>query len=930
MLQFLNHVGTITDVLLASCRRLFHRQLRHRMALLALSSLLCVIAQGLDTQQLAAESIRRPNIMFILTEDQGAHLSLLKTPGLQTPHIDALAKSGVYFDNAFVAYPVCSASKAALYTGLHSHTNGILNNTPNFHKPAREVTPAEHNLHLAKVNRVRDQFRTLPEILKANGYYQGVTHKLHVLPNRKFPYDEFLHGGRQEIREFMDRAAAAQQPWFLMVNISNSHRPYPNSDKQPIRVDPNQVQLPAYLPDTPVVRQDWAEYLAGIEKADQLTGEALDVLRQSGADDNTIVIFMSDHGPTFPHGKMTLHDLGLRVPLAIRGPGIRAGVRSSDLVSELDLLPTLLELIAGGWETKLTDADFPYQLHGHSIASTLTDTKSVGHDFIFAQISNRGPLPNDGIQERSVFDGRWKLIYRENVAQRWRQVNADSRMFKTWGNRSYAETLRVKEQFPEAFRVLAEMDPQELGGDVPPLELYDLQTDADEMRNLADDPEFRDHQSRLLAALSDWVAKTQDTSIKQLPSAVTVVAADQSDNRAASTFPVVASKKGLQVEIPEDAVALGVKHAVYNFNLTSLFATNDSPENPSWTRNGKQYFFDRSYVAKQDADIKSMSDSGALVYLVVLVYRSHGNRTNDFLLHPDFDETTPNHLSAFNTVTPEGREALAAALEFMANRWSGSESTHGRVVGYIIGNEVNSHWWWSNCGEKTMPDFVDEYADAIQITSDAVRTASDWARVYVSLEHHWTIRYSKNDSLRSFAAKDFLEHFAAVAKDRGDPEWHLAFHPYPEDLFDPAFWKDDTATPDANSPRVTFKNLEALTAFMRQPDMQFRGQPRSIILSEQGFHSPRGLEGERLQAAAYCYAYRIVAALDEIDAFVLHRHVDHPREGGLNLGLRKYDPDDRRSRPKKLIYDAFLNADRENWRQSFEFALPIIGLNDWP
>ena len=112
----------------------------------------------------------------MLTEDQGAHLSLIGTPGLKTPHMDELAKSGVYFSNAFVVYPVCSASKAAFYTGLHSHTNGILNNTHNFHKPAEQVTPAEKNLELARKNRVRDEFRTLTEILRSHGYYQGVTH----------------------------------------------------------------------------------------------------------------------------------------------------------------------------------------------------------------------------------------------------------------------------------------------------------------------------------------------------------------------------------------------------------------------------------------------------------------------------------------------------------------------------------------------------------------------------------------------------------------------------------------------------------------------------------------------------------------------------------------------------------------------------------
>nr|WP_255712956.1 sulfatase [Rhodopirellula sp. JC740] len=456
----------------------------------------------------AANAAERPSILFVLTEDQGAHLGLLGTPGLKTPHMDALAKSGTYFSNAFVAYPVCSASKAAFYTGLHSHTNGILNNTHNFHKPAAQVTDAERNLQLARTNRIRDEFLTLTEILKTNGYYQGVTHKLHVLPNEKFPYDEYLHGSRPEITGFIRNAKARKQPWFLMVNIPNSHRPYPNSDTKPIRVDLGEVELPPYLPDSPEVRKDWSEYLAGIEQADALTGQALDVLKQSAESDNTIVIFMSDHGPTFQHGKMTLYDLGLRVPLIVRGPGIRQEATCDELVSELDLLPTILELCD-------IEQTFDYPLHGKSIKGLLTAEKTAkGHDYIFAEISNRGPLPNDGMQERSVFDGRWKLIYREKVETAWRQVNADSRQFKVWGNRTYAETIRLKDEFPSQYRILAEMDPQNLGAPVPALELYDLSVDPHEMQNLVANDKHAQQKDRLVAALRDWVETTGDPAVK--------------------------------------------------------------------------------------------------------------------------------------------------------------------------------------------------------------------------------------------------------------------------------------------------------------------------------------------------------------------------------------------------------------------------------
>ena len=470
------------------------------------SHLLCGFFALVLGHSIAADAAR-PNILFILTEDQGAHLGALGTPGLQTPHLDALARSGVFFRNAFVAYPVCSPSKAAIYTSLHNHTNGILNNTPNYHKPAEQLSAAEKNNALYRTNRIAAGIPTLVERLRDAGYYQGVTHKLHVAPVEKFPYDEFIeHNEGKAVTAFIERATKAGKPWHLFYNIPNSHRPFPNSDQVKLRVQPGEVKLPAFLPDTPVVRQDWAEYLAGIEMADQFVGEVMEALRASGQESKTIVVCLAgDHGPAFQHGKMTLYDLGLRVTLSIRAPGMKPGVRSDALVSELDLAPTLLALLGL--------APFAPS-HGVSLRPVLEGRPDAkGHDFIFAEISDRGVLPNDGMQERSVCDGRWHLIYREKLTPAWRQVQADSKDAKPWGNRTYAETVRVKEQFPEQFRILAEMDPQSLGGKVPALELYDLSSDPDELHNLAAEGPARAEFARLYAALRDWVRATDDSAV---------------------------------------------------------------------------------------------------------------------------------------------------------------------------------------------------------------------------------------------------------------------------------------------------------------------------------------------------------------------------------------------------------------------------------
>ncbi len=465
--------------------------------------LACVLVLfALTTKTTAAP---RPNILFILTEDQGPHISFLGTPGVETPQMDSIARGGVYFREAFVAYPVCSSSKAAIYTGVHNHLNGIQGNTYNYFKPDSRVTQAERNRPLARRLHIRDAYPTLIEILHGAGYYTAATHKLHVLPNKKFPYDEFRREmNARQVAGFIDRAKQQGKPWFLLYNIPAPHRPFRNSDKVEIGVDPDEVKPPAFLPDTPVIRQDWAEYLDYCEVADVSVGEALEGLQLSGETENTIVIFMGDHGPCFQRGKMALNDLGLRVPLAIMGPGLKGGRVSDALVSELDLLPTLLDFL---------EIEPPKVQHGVSLRGLLEDEPgAMAHDLIFAEIAHQVQQIDDGMQERSVYDGRYHLIYREGTGKP-RTVNADLRDWKTWRNRSYAETVKQKDEFPLCFELLSQIDPQRLGGRPPRFELYDTKRDPDEIKNLADDRRYREHLDRLRKALKTWIEETDDGAV---------------------------------------------------------------------------------------------------------------------------------------------------------------------------------------------------------------------------------------------------------------------------------------------------------------------------------------------------------------------------------------------------------------------------------
>jgi hypothetical protein len=242
---------------------------------------------------------------------------------------------------------------------------------------------------------------------------------------------------------------------------------------------------------------------------------------------------------------------------------------------------------------------------------------------------------------------------------------------------------------------------------------------------------------------------------------------------------------------------------------------------------------------------------------------------------------------------------------------------------------VNSHWWWYNLGRAAPETVVREYEAAVRLVWSGVRSVSAGARVYLSLEHHWSIRYPAGDEEQAFAGRELLDRFATLAREGGDFDWHLAYHPYPENLGRPEFWNDKSALPSFDTPRITFRNIEFLPAYLARTELQHAGKVRRIILSEQGFHSKDDAGSELVQAAAFAAAWYKIARTEGVDAFIYHRHVDHAAEG-LNLGLwtreeKSVSTPDRR----KPIYDVFRAADTPAWEKAFAFALPIIGVETW-
>ena len=384
-------------------------------------------------------------------------------------------------------------------------------------------------------------------------------------------------------------------------------------------------------------------------------------------------------------------------------------------------------------------------------------------------------------------------------------------------------------------------------------------------------------------------------------------------------FPTPPNVKGLQVQMVDDALKLGIHHAGININLTALYTAKSKPEQG-------EFIWNESYLASLDRQIKPLSDTGILVYLIVLTYPSKNPAIDAVTLHPGHRKDYKFSVGAPNT----SNGFFPAVMNLIAERWSGSHPEHGRIWGWIIGNEVNSHWLWNNMGLAPLETAVSEHEKAVRIAHTAIRRHSANARVYLSFDHHWSIGMNGISPQEAVPGRDFLDAFARLVRERGDFDWNVAWHPYPEDLGNPRAWADKNVTHADDTIKVTFKNLDVLPKHLEKPELLFGGKPRRVILSEQGFQTLLKPEGEELQAAAYAYAWEKIATLPTVDAFIYHRHVDHAHEGGLRLGLWRNAPHSVADpHSKKLLYDLFQKAGTPAWREAADKLLPVTGLKSW-
>ncbi len=431
---------------------------------------------------LLAQGQSRPNILWILAEDIGPHLSCYGEPLIQTPNLDRLASQGARYTHAFTTAPVCSASRSAMATGMYQTSIGAHNHRT-FDKKAL-AAPVRH----------------ICEYLREAGYYtvlnappkggksslgQGTGAWGAGKTDYNFLVDQPFDGS-----DWAQRPAG--KPFFAQLTIQESHKGvgWPLGRKHTPRVDPAKVKLPPYYPDHPVARDEYANYLEAVQLMDRYAGEVLTRLDKEGIAENTLVFFSGDNGQCLFRSKQFLYDGGIHVPLLVRWPGkVKAGEVRDNFVEAIDISAAILA--AAGVRV-------PSYMHGRDFLAA----NAAPRPHIFAA---RDRCDTATERMRCVRDRQFKYIKNWLPAIPYQQSNPyKEREYPTWN--LVKQLKREGKLTPEQALFASDSKPIE--------ELYDLAADPHEVRNLAQDPV---HRTRLLAMrklVDDWVVATNDQGFR--------------------------------------------------------------------------------------------------------------------------------------------------------------------------------------------------------------------------------------------------------------------------------------------------------------------------------------------------------------------------------------------------------------------------------
>ena len=439
------------------------------------------------SQGLTAFLRNKPNFLIVIGDDMTWHdCEPYGSPQVKTPHLTRLAQEGMCLDGMFTATAMCAPTRQQLYTGMYPVRNGAY---PNH-------------------SRVYDGVKSLPHYLKDLGYRVGLIGKRHFGPAQSYPF-EFLANklhlkpgevNTQAIAEFVNREP--KQPYCLIVTSNEPHGPWNHGDQNAYPAE--KLTVPPYLVDCPETRAELTKYYAEITYLDWQLGECVKIVDESGRKDNTMVIFTSEQGSSFPFGgKWTRYANGLKTAFIVRCPAkIKAGSRSAAMAQYVDVTPTLLEAAGGNPKTIQTGRADAYGytgFDGRSFLSVLLGKTNRHRETVFGAHTTRGIINGSACYPiRSVRDNRYKYILNLNHQAVYYNVEAT----RPGGLLDVWKKLGEKDAEIAARARFYQHRPAE--------ELYDLKNDPYELKNVADDPALSKIKEALKNKLKDWMAQQGD------------------------------------------------------------------------------------------------------------------------------------------------------------------------------------------------------------------------------------------------------------------------------------------------------------------------------------------------------------------------------------------------------------------------------------
>lgn len=445
---------------------------------IAIFATFCLVSASGALCAVDAPQPDKPNILWLIAEDFSPHLGCYGTKEVWTPNLDRLAGEGMRYTRAFTTAPVCSASRSAFMTGMYQTTIGA----------------HHHRSH-------RDDGYTLPEGVKVAtdrfreaGYF---TANIRALPAElgfkgtgKTDWNFTYAGKPFDSDQWGD--LKGHQPFYAQINFSETHRRFHG----PPKADPAKVELPPIYPDHPVARQDWAAYLDDASELDRKIGLVLKQLEADGLADNTMVLFIGDHGQAHVRGKQFVYDDGLRIPLIIRWPralpapkNFAAGTVSDQLLCALDLTATSLAL-AG--------VQKPANMQGRVF---LGDQSEAPRQVVFGA---RDRCDETMFRFRTARDARYRYIKNFMPERPLLQANAyKARSYPVWNLIKELGAADKLTEWQKNFYLAPAM---------PPEELYDMDADPYSMTNLVSSakPEHQAALQRLRKELDTWIEESND------------------------------------------------------------------------------------------------------------------------------------------------------------------------------------------------------------------------------------------------------------------------------------------------------------------------------------------------------------------------------------------------------------------------------------